>query len=414
MVAGRAAHAGSREESALEFYRVAESLAENPRRTRDALWGQLAAASSLEMDEAHQLVERLENSLSRSDQYELVRMADRKLGIDSRFGVITSLANARRVAELVPYLDDPFARCSFRSVFASVLVLNAAYEEAHKQALLLHDDATEFRVDVALPYAHLVLAYALAGLGRHTDAHLAIDNGTREARRCNDDYGLQNFYACRVRILVQQGRGIEACALELPDLGHSVPSILGEVLSVRGLALATIGRFAEARSMGERASVASKAVETRVLVAAIGALCDLRERTSHMRASVDSFMYAGMDSGGIDLVVTAYRGNPDLLEALLASETTREQTTHVVTRAGDADLLVAAGLEPASLYDPLKSLSRREHDVYELLCDGLGNAEIGQRLFITEGTVKVHVHHIFDKLGVRSRTALAINAARRR
>ena len=37
-----------------------------------------------------------------------------------------------------------------------------------------------------------------------------------------------------------------------------------------------------------------------------------------------------------------------------------------------------------------------------------------QRLFITEGTVKVHVHHVFDKLGVRSRTALAMNAARER
>ena len=113
MVAGRAAHTGSREESALESYRVAASLAGTPRQTRDALWGQLAAASSLEMEDAHELVELLEASLSRSDRYELVRMADRKLGMDARFGVITSVANARRVAELVAYLEDPFARCSF-------------------------------------------------------------------------------------------------------------------------------------------------------------------------------------------------------------------------------------------------------------------------------------------------------------
>lgn len=148
------------------------------------------------------------------------------------------------------------------------------------------------------------------------------------------------------------------------------------------------------------------------MVAAIGAICDLREGLPRMRASIASLIDVGTDSGGVDLVVTAYRGNGDLLEALLSSDATREQTTHIMTRAGDADLLVAAGFEAASLYDPLQSLSRREHDVYELLCDGLGNAEIGQRLFITEGTVKVHVHHIFDKLGVRSRTALAINAAR--
>jgi len=121
-----------------------------------------------------------------------------------------------------------------------------------------------------------------------------------------------------------------------------------------------------------------------------------------------------MESRAVDLVVTAYRGNSDLLAALLSSGTTRERVGHLMARVGDGDLLAAAGLEPDYLYDPLESLSRRERDVYELLCDGLGNAEIGRRLFITEGTVKVHVHHIFDKLGIRSRTALAINAARSR
>ena len=83
-------------------------------------------------------------------------------------------------------------------------------------------------------------------------------------------------------------------------------------------------------------------------------------------------------------------------------------------RAGDTDLLDASGLDPIAIHDPVGSLSRRETEVYELLCDGLGNGEIARRLFITEGTVKVHVHHIFDKLGVRSRTALAISAARTR
>ena len=54
---------------------------------------------------------------------------------------------------------------------------------------------------------------------------------------------------------------------------------------------------------------------------------------------------------------------------------------------------------------------RREREVYDLLGQGLTNLQIAQLLFISEGTVKVHVHHIYDKLGIRSRTALAVQAA---
>ena len=59
------------------------------------------------------------------------------------------------------------------------------------------------------------------------------------------------------------------------------------------------------------------------------------------------------------------------------------------------------------------ALSPREREVYDLLCQGLSNIEIGRRLFISQATAKVHVRHVYDKLGIRSRTALALNAASR-
>jgi DNA-binding CsgD family transcriptional regulator len=52
------------------------------------------------------------------------------------------------------------------------------------------------------------------------------------------------------------------------------------------------------------------------------------------------------------------------------------------------------------------SLSRREAQVALCCAEGLTNAEIGQKLFITEQTVKFHMRHLFVKLGVRRRGEL--------
>ncbi|MCX7520737.1 response regulator transcription factor [Microbacterium sp. STN6] len=49
-------------------------------------------------------------------------------------------------------------------------------------------------------------------------------------------------------------------------------------------------------------------------------------------------------------------------------------------------------------------LSARELDVLRLVADGLSNPEIGRRLFIGEATVKTHLLHVFEKLGVGDRT----------
>ena len=59
------------------------------------------------------------------------------------------------------------------------------------------------------------------------------------------------------------------------------------------------------------------------------------------------------------------------------------------------------------------ALSRRERETLALLADGLSNAEIAERLGISEKTVRNHLSHLFDKLGVWSR-AQAIVFARER
>jgi DNA-binding CsgD family transcriptional regulator len=58
----------------------------------------------------------------------------------------------------------------------------------------------------------------------------------------------------------------------------------------------------------------------------------------------------------------------------------------------------------------LPSLTERERDVLALVAEGLTNRQISSRLFISPATVRTHLEHIYDKLGVRSRAG-AVSAA---
>ena len=101
----------------------------------------------------------------------------------------------------------------------------------------------------------------------------------------------------------------------------------------------------------------------------------------------------------------------------------------VVLKTSDPALLLACMdqvLEGKSWVDPeivdrtkaarqrvasLPPLTPRERELVELVRQGLRNRDIANRLGVTEGTVKVYLHSIFDKVGVGSRTELAIRAS---
>ena len=71
----------------------------------------------------------------------------------------------------------------------------------------------------------------------------------------------------------------------------------------------------------------------------------------------------------------------------------RQQDQGRATRRSDAE-------------DALAALSAREREVALLVAEGLGNLDIADRLFVTESTIKKHVHTVYDKLGIRTRPQL--------
>ncbi len=121
------------------------------------------------------------------------------------------------------------------------------------------------------------------------------------------------------------------------------------------------------------------------------------------------------------LVLTTYDTDGDVLAAIEAGA-----TGYLLKDAPPADLFRAvrsaargeSSLSPAvasRVMGQLRTpgtdlLSQRELEVLELVAQGANNREAAARLFISEATVKTHLAHIYDKLGVSDRAAAVAEA----
>lgn len=126
------------------------------------------------------------------------------------------------------------------------------------------------------------------------------------------------------------------------------------------------------------------------------------------------------------LVLTTYDADEWVFDAIragaagyLLKDVTREALIEAIrgTAAGKthvdpnvAGKLFAAVARQAPPPDPLPPLTEREREVLRLLARGLSNAEIAERLYLSEGTVRNYVSAILAKLGVSDRTQAAVLA----
>jgi DNA-binding NarL/FixJ family response regulator len=125
------------------------------------------------------------------------------------------------------------------------------------------------------------------------------------------------------------------------------------------------------------------------------------------------------------LVLTTYDTDSDVLPAIEAGATgyllkdaPREELIRAVRAAfaGEAVLspAVASRLMGQVRQPPPEKLSQRELDVLALVADGATNREAAAKLFVSEATIKTHLLHLYEKLGVRDRAAAVAEAYRRR
>jgi DNA-binding NarL/FixJ family response regulator len=60
----------------------------------------------------------------------------------------------------------------------------------------------------------------------------------------------------------------------------------------------------------------------------------------------------------------------------------------------------------------MERLTRREREIALAVAEGLSNKQVCRQLGLAEGTVKIHLHNIYGKLGISNRTILAVIAHR--
>ena len=121
------------------------------------------------------------------------------------------------------------------------------------------------------------------------------------------------------------------------------------------------------------------------------------------------------------LILTTYDPQADILSALEAGATgyllkdAPEETLRQAVLDAAANRPVLSPQVTAQLVmrttKPASALSPREIEILELAATGASNRSMAKQLFISEATVKTHLVHVYNKLGVDNRTA-AIDRAR--
>jgi len=122
-------------------------------------------------------------------------------------------------------------------------------------------------------------------------------------------------------------------------------------------------------------------------------------------------------SGGARLIVLGPRSESGLVSEVLAAgahayvENTMDSTelALVVKQVFDQSIFFAPVVPHRSAVgrspgQPTNTLTRREWQILTLVSEGMSNAEIAQRLWVTEQTVKFHLSNVYRKLGVSNRT----------
>jgi DNA-binding CsgD family transcriptional regulator/tetratricopeptide (TPR) repeat protein len=389
--AAHAAYLADEVDLALDLGTRAEAVATRRSDTANAAYVQYLAALELESDLVDDLAARV-HSASLTDPNHALRAASTALLRHVRLGAVpNALSGADDAMCLLDQATDPL----IRTAFLNMLGRGYAYDMQYERAIELYEeglaDASRMRLDFVAAHFHLGVANANIGLGTFT----AADEALRRAREhASDAHTLGNWYLVSARLALAQRRYERARRVLAQGGTARDAATRAELCAYSAFAEACMGRAGTALQLADETATISSTIEPAV-VAAIARILALPNERERLVQELADLVEA---RGHTDFVLHASRSFPPLASYLANVRAVASSIDAAVSRSD-------------SSHSGIEGLTKREREILGLVRAGLRNREIADRLFISEVTVKVHVRHILEKTGTRSRTEAAVLAA---
>ncbi|MGH3038209.1 MAG: LuxR C-terminal-related transcriptional regulator [Gaiellaceae bacterium] len=412
--AGRALHFTSQPGAALDSFREALRAARTDEDLKDALWGRFLAITEIAPEQMQDYLDELEARLA-DDLDVRLRLAVGRYGTaEQTRSIAGEWTRFSVLLDSVKYSRDPLASTSFLAMASVVSRFAANYSLSRELADRAVSMCGELRFDLGLGASLLHLAAADLGLRSfgHAQRSLAAFQKTSISRE--DPFYRVEALTLKARLRAYRGNLDEAVATHNELVGiSSPPRALGSHLAAHSILLAASGDSEHARHLADTARGKGSSIEMIYLAELAEIIADgVDDDSERFRAEASRIVIACDEASYVDGLVFGYRVYPPLLEAAATEPVAARILATLLAKSRDHELARLVGIElcPDDTNDALGALTRREIEVLRLLSQGLTTAEIAKNLFIASSTAKVHIRHIFEKLGVRTRLQAALKA----
>jgi ATP/maltotriose-dependent transcriptional regulator MalT len=410
-LAGQALYLRSQTQAAVRSHYKAREVAKSPEDMKRALWGLAMTEAELGLDSAEVHVNSLQELAAGDINAKLRVGLGRQIVAASRGSFAGIWEIVSPLVEIAEHADDPMAKTTLWANAAYLSVARSDYDRGARLARRALDSCANFRLDFAKGYCLGYVAIAEIGLRRFSRAAEALEELAALADRQDNSYLRFMHVIAAVRLALARGRTDEISNFETHlDEAWLPPASRGELSSLLAVGYAARGDSDQALEHIRAARELTAAVETRFFSCFADLIIGSRNNGASFERRAADLIREAHTADFLDALVVAYRASPELLSRM-GPTAALPVVLAALTRARDHALARAAGLaihSAPSMGGP--PLTRRESEVLALLGRGLTNAEIARRLFITESTTKVHVHHILKKLGARTRLQAALLA----